>query len=482
MSPRNTPTARHGPGTAENSGDDGAHGRRGPDGGPDGAHGPLSPDSGEDGAHGPLSPDSGEDGAHGPVPPTGGVNGDFAGVWAEGVMRFKAARMWVARNYPYYARTLFACPVEFTLKADTLAVNGYWRMRANPLFTAAHTVEQVAASMIHELNHLVRDHAGRSIRAGIPDAGLDLWNIATDFEVNDDLRDDHLDLPEGVLYPEDYGLEPGRLAEQYYQDMLDFASEMADDMAERTCEHDHTADPDHDGGDGGDQGTGPGAARREQLRRQAAQDVLDHAENCGEWAVPKGLRQWALASAEPKADWRRLLASELRKGIHRRPGTGDATWSRTPRRPDDGPVLRPGTARPTADIAVVVDTSGSMREEDHAVAVAEVHAILRTAVPGEAITVYSADERAIAAQTVIQARQIALVGGRGTDMGQAICDADAARPRPAVIVVITDGYTPWPAERPPNATAAVIAVLTRSGQAIHVPRWITAIEALAPGQ
>ena len=229
------------------------------------------------------------------------------------------------------------------------------------------------------------------------------------------------------------------------------------------------ADDDNDGG--------PGPARRDQLRRQTAQDIADHRAAEGHWSVPEGLHRWAASHVAPKADWRRLLAAELRKGIHRRPGTGEATWARPPRRPDHGPVIRPGTARPAADIAVVVDTSGSMQAEDHSQAFAEIQAILRTAVPGEAITVYSADDRARTAQNITQTRQIALTGGGDTDMGRAVVDAAAARPRPAVIIVITDGGTYWPPNRPPNVTAAVIAVLTRAYYAHLVPRWITAVAA-----
>ena len=220
-----------------------------------------------------------------------------------------------------------------------------------------------------------------------------------------------------MLYPDEYGLQPGRLAEQYYQDMLDFAADKADDMAQHTCEHDHTEGPGQGGQD--DEEGGLSRARQEQVRRRTAQDVLDHIDNHGEWAAPTGLQQWAMMRTEPKIDWRRLLASELRRGLHRRPGSGDSTWSRPARRPDDGPVLRPGTARPTAHVAVVVDTSGSMQTEDHSQAFAEVHAILRAAVPGEAIAVYSAHHEVAAVQTVNQTRQIRLVGGGGTDMRQA---------------------------------------------------------------
>ena len=485
MSAQDPPTTRPGPDTADDSGGDGAHGPRPPDSGPDGAHGPRPPDSGPDGAHGPRPPDSGPDSAHGPRPPADGAHGtltphggeDGSGeTWAKGVSRFRAARMWVARNRPYYARALFACPVALTGDVDTLAVDGFWRMHANPRFAAAHTVEQVAAVIVHELNHLLRGHHARSLRAGIPEAGLDLWNIAADFEINDDLRHDGLDMPGWMILPEKYGLEPGRLAEQYYRDMIDMA-EPVDDHGCYVCGY-RLSRPGLQDGDGPE---GPGPARRELLRRQTAQDVVAHRDAEGEWSVPSGLARWAVRHLEPKVDWRRLLAAELRKGIRRRPGTGDTTWSRPPRRPDDGPVLRPGTAKPSADVAVVVDTSGSMQAEDHSRALAEIREILRAAMPGEAITVYSADQRAHNAQTVTQARQIALAGGRGTDMGRAIVDAAAARPRPAVIIVITDGYTPWPPERPLGVTAAVIAVLTRPYQGHHVPRWITAVEAAAPG-
>ncbi len=407
--------------------------------------------------------------------PADGGDGN-AGVWAAGVMRFKAARLWVARNRPYYARALFSCPVAFTYRVDTISVNGLWLLKANPFFCAPLTAAQVGAVLVHEMNHLLRDHHGRSLRAGVPDEGLGLWSLAADFEVNDDLRDDGLDMPDGAIYPDEFGLEPGRLAEQYYGDLLDLARNMADDMADRSCDHDHTAVPAP--GDVSGEG-GLSRARQELVRRQTAQDVLDHCDNWGAEAAPGGLQQWALRQTEPQVDWRRLLASELRKGLHRRPGTGQPDWSRPPRRPDHGPVLRPGTARPTADIAVVVDTSGSMGDEDHARAIAETHTILTRAVPGEAIAVYSADTAAISAQTITQTRQISLTGGAGTDMGQAVIDAAQARPRPAVIIVITDGHTPWPLGRPPGVTATVIAVLTRPYTAAHVPQWITPIEAHA---
>ena len=355
----------------------------------------------------------------------------MAGVWAEGVARFKAGRLWVARNRPYYARALFACPVAFTDRVGTIAVNGLWRLKANPVFCARLTASQVGAVLVHEMNHVLRDHHGRSLRAGIPDEGFSLWSLAADFEVNDDLRDDGLDMPDGIIYPDEFGLEPGRLAEQYYRDMIDMA-EAADDSDHHECGY-RLGGPDDGEGDGNGGGRdGPGPARREQLRRQTAQDVLAHREAEGDWSVPAGLASWAVRQIEPQVDWRRLLASELRKGIHRRPGTGDATWSRPPRRPDDGPVLRPGTAKPSADVAVVVDTSSSMqpRRPQPGRRRGQRHPADRGARRGDH-RLQRRPARHSTAQTVTQTRQIALVGGGGTDMGRAIMRRRRVSPAPA---------------------------------------------------
>ena len=424
-------------------------------------------------------PDSAQPSATGPAARAGEkAEGD---VRAEGRMRLLAARMWVARHRPYYARALFACPIELTYETRTLAIYDHWHIEANPRFAASHTVGEVAAGLIHELNHLLRDHSGRFLRSGLPDEALWLWRIAAEFEINDDLRDDGLEMPVWALYPEAVGLEPGRTAEQYYRDMLDMARP-PDHSAEQMCDHDYRVSDDDSGADGKDRGDErPSLARREQLRRQAARDVIDHQRAHGEASLPEGLGRWAATLTEPKLDWRRLLASEVRKGVRRRPGTGDADWARPPRRPDESPVLRPGTARPAADIAVIVDTSSSMRPADHSQALTEIQAILRAAVPGEAVRVHSADVGVITSQDITQARQIRLAGGVGTDMGQAVIDAAAARPRPAVIIVITDGGTTWPPARPPEVAGTVIVVLTRPDWACEVPRWITAVHAYATG-
>ena len=54
---------------------------------------------------------------------------------------------------------------------------------------------------------------------------------------------------------------------------------------------------------------------------------------------------------------------------------------------------------------------------------------------------------------------IRLTGGGGTDMRVGIDAAAGLRPEPNVIIVLTDGDTPWP-ERPPPRSRLVCAVIS----------------------
>jgi hypothetical protein len=56
--------------------------------------------------------------------------------------------------------------------------------------------------------------------------------------------------------------------------------------------------------------------------------------------------------------------------------------------------------------------------------------------------------------------------------------AVALTPRPDLVVVITDGWTPWPTE-PPAAGVSAVAVLTQADLPADVPSWIHTIDAAA---
>jgi hypothetical protein len=57
-------------------------------------------------------------------------------------------------------------------------------------------------------------------------------------------------------------------------------------------------------------------------------------------------------------------------------------------------------------------------------------------------------------------------------MGAGIAAALATKPKPAVIVVLTDGYTPWPSS-PPKGTRVIVGLL--GDHPPQAPAWARAV-------
>src|SRR5437762_11661934 len=89
---------------------------------------------------------------------------------ADGYSRaLQAARVRAAYQRSYFAPALFSLvPVE-TDQIGTMAVDAHWRLYYNEHWIAAHTVEENASLLIHEVSHLLRDHEVRQKAAGARD-------------------------------------------------------------------------------------------------------------------------------------------------------------------------------------------------------------------------------------------------------------------------------------------------------------------------
>jgi len=194
--------------------------------------------------------------------------------------------------------------------------------------------------------------------------------------------------------------------------------------------------------------------------------------------VPAGLLRWASGVLEPRVDWRRALAAELRKAVADTSGAVDYSYRRPSRRAvAAGDVVLPALRRPVPDVAVVCDTSGSMTEDLLAASLAEVEGLLRALGLARQLRVLACDAAAAPARRISSVRQVELTGGGGTDMGAGIAAASALRPRPAVTVVLTDGFTPWP-DGPPRGMRVVAGLL--GDDAPEAPGWARAVR--VPGQ
>jgi predicted metal-dependent peptidase len=397
-----------------------------------------------------------------------------------------AARLWAATKFPYLATGVFGAQVIAERDSGTVSVDESWRMRADPELIAAWTPAQLGSVLIHHVCHLLRTHGERAQEAGVrPDEAGD-WIRAADAEINDDLVPAGLDLPGLPVLPRDLRAEDGLLAEQYFDGIRRANRVNSAARAQRAAgagtgdrsASSGTAGAWLDCGSGADGVPRPGQGsaglprwQADLLRRQVAQDIIAHGKQPG--TVPAGLLRWAEEMLAPKVNWRAVLAAELRRAVAEVSGAVDYSYRRPSRRSAvAGQVVLPALRRPVPEVAVVCDTSGSMTADLLAMVLAEVEGLLRALGLARQVRVLACDTAVAPAQRVSSARQVQLVGGGGTDMGAGIAAAAALRPRPAVTVVLTDGYTPWPSW-PPKGMRVVVGLL--GAQAPDAPPWARSV-------
>jgi predicted metal-dependent peptidase len=381
-----------------------------------------------------------------------------------------AARVFAASRYPYLASALFAAQVHAAPDSGTIAVDQGWQLHADPNVLDAMAVADVGRLLVHLVSHLLRDHATRAERAGADGADGDphAWNRASDAEVNDDLAPNGMVPPCAADMPAGLGAKEGRLAEQYYE--LARSGPRQWDCGSG-C--DGIGRPWDDNGAPGQIGDRDG-----EFLRLGVAGEMQRSEALEPGTVPAGWVRWAERVLPSRVDWRRVLAAEVQAGVVRAAGMVDYSYRRPSRRSESTPsVIMPTLVRPIPNVAIVCDTSGSMTGDLLGRVLAEVEGLLqRVGLRGTNVRVLTCDAQVHSVKRVSRASQIELLGGGGTDMGEGITQALALRPRPSIVVVLTDGFTPWPTEAPRRAKVIVGLMEGHAG----VAQWMHRLPAPPP--
>lgn len=402
--------------------------------------------------------------------------------------RAKAFALW-----PYLAMPLSRLALIAKPGMGTMAVSDKWQLFYDPAALERWGLEASAAVIAHEVWHLVRRH---HLRRG--DRDPTLWNVACDIAINDDRHLARMLPTDGVRWSQYAGLTENMLEEDIY-DVVAKAQPTAPQPPPGQGGTGDGGKPDakpvtdtrggKHGSDVGDGACGSGAGGipgpweddpndpiggggEETSETEAMlieRGVAEAVASCGD--ASGGARRWAGAVlAPPVVPWQQVLRVALARAVRMVPGATDYSYSRARMR---GGVLTPRLRKPACPVAVVLDTSGSVVGPLLDAALTEVDGILRAIkVP---CTVLACDTQVHGgAQKVTSARDVKALGGGGTNMGAGIMAADELTPRHGAIVVLTDGYTPWPSTAPHGP--CIVALIGGDARvASRIPAWATVV-------
>ncbi|CRK51988.1 conserved hypothetical protein [Rhodococcus sp. RD6.2] len=398
-----------------------------------------------------------------------------------------AAKLWVigvnatpgkdsARNQPYLAVALFSLPTVFSDQVRRMTVDRHWRLYVNPEWVAAKPVPVVGRELAHLLWHLLADHSGRAASVGVSQPTSAVWTAAADAAIADvidvtGLRPRRLTDANKLGLPYDGTLEEHFAALMPRREALELRARKFDcGSGADGIDRDHELAP--------DAGTPPlSRLAASALRRQVAIEFRTHSRGDGRG----GAARWATTILDPTTAWESLLANAVRRAVTTVSGRGDYTYRRPSRRSTIAQgVILPGQHRPVPQLAVVVDTSASVNDTLLGRALGEVDSLIMSLGLGEpGVTLISVDTVAHVTRRVRRVRDAAVAGAGGTDMRVGIGAALEQKPRPEVVVVFTDGYTPWP-DAPPSGVSVVVALLGAHGQSLPpTPDWVSRVECRA---
>ena len=397
---------------------------------------------------------------------------------------------------PYFTVVLMGLVRRECYEIKTLAVTDDGIMLMNPNGLMTMSVEELAAGLVHEVMHVILKHADRAKELGVDADTHEAWNWAADSVINKQLRDSGLTLPEGVIYPEKLGQPDGLTAEESYRLLL----QEAQNQPQQGGEGDGGGEGDDEQQGAGDAGGGQGDKQQQQeggggspngehgkdvaagacgscasghrgpgepekrsdtpdpqarstadieaWRRQVAEAIREQSASeasKGRGTIPGDLVRWAEDLLKPpKIDWRTKLGQAVREAVAYKAGMVDLYYGRPSRRQAGvgfgaGRPIMPAYRAPVPNVAVIVDTSGSMGAPELQEAINETAGVLQAV--GAPVKFVAIDAQVQGMTEIDNPLDIAklLKGGGGTRMEPAFELLRNERERPDVVICCTDG-------------------------------------------
>lgn len=335
------------------------------------------------------------------------------------------ARTALILDEPFFGQLVMNLNLVEDTSIPTLCVSRN-TVRYSPAFIRTLPPNQIKAALAHEVGHCVLDSFGR--RGDRDPRG---WNIATDYKINEMLKDAGFELGNGWLYNPAY----------------------ADPM---TAEHIYELIPKDKNGNS--PGTGDEGGALDDQDESSSADETDMSPTDWKTAVvqaatvarqqgklPKAAERYVEAITSPKVDWR----AQLRRFATER-SRDDYSWARPNRRMLQYGIILPSLySESMGEMVVVIDTSGSIDQPTLNAFGAEICAIQSVARPSKLHVIYcDAEVNHVDVFTPDETPQFKMHGGGGTDFCPPFEYIDKHGLQATCGAYLTDGYGRFPEQGP----------------------------------
>jgi predicted metal-dependent peptidase len=324
----------------------------------------------------------------------------------------------------------------------TAATNGR-NFYYNKDFVTKLSVKKLEFLFAHEICHCVFDHFGR-----VGSRDRQLSNIAQDYAVNQILVDERIGekiTEVKICYDAKYR---GMAWEEIYDELWEKAEKISmgdllKQLGDLLDEH-INEDGSGPGKEGDKEGKGgkPGMTKEEAqaIRDEIKEAMIQSAAAAGAGKTPAGIQRLIKDMTEPKISWRELVRQEIQSIVR-----NDYSFQRVNRKSMHSGAILPGMKEATTiDVAIAIDMSGSIGEEDATAFLSEIKGIMDQ-YEDYRINLWCFDTdiynwKTITHDEAHELEEYVPEGGGGTDFEVNWTFMEENQIQPKKLIMFTDGY------------------------------------------
>jgi predicted metal-dependent peptidase len=393
---------------------------------------------------------------------------------AEVLDKIIVARVGLLLRHPFFGNMATRLKIEENNDwCHTAATDGRG-LYYNRHFFDQLTPKQIEFVLAHEILHNVYDHMTR--REG---RDPQIHNIAADYCVNGTLIREKIGDPvTQIKFFHDFKYE-GWSSEEVYDDIFEkYDEEQLKQLGELLDDH-----VDWEKGTGNNKGNGSNGENKKEdkkgppkyskdelrkIRDEIKESMIGAAQAAGAGNVPAGVERMIKDLTEPKMNWREILRQQIQSAIK-----SDYSFMRPSRNGwHTGAILPGNDFEESIDLAVALDMSGSIGEDQARDFLSEIKGIMDE-YQDYKIKVWCFDtavynEQDFSADNGSDIENYEIIGGGGTDF---MCNWDYMKEQdyvPKKFIMFTDGYA-WDSWGDPDYCDTIFVIHSNRNKDLEGP-------------